>query len=46
MENKITREQINEWKKKHGETFKLKVDSRVAILKTPDRKTLSYGLCD
>lgn len=43
MENKITQEQINEWKKKHGEIFKLEVDGRVAILKTPDRKTLSYA---
>lgn len=40
---KITKEQIAEWKKQHGEIFKLEVDDKVAILKTPDRKTLSYA---
>lgn len=40
---KVTQEQIDAWKKKHGEIFRLKVDEKECYLKTPDRKTLSYA---
>ncbi|MBS1745755.1 MAG: hypothetical protein JST21_06270 [Bacteroidetes bacterium] len=39
----ITQQQIDDWKKKHGEIFQIEVDGHVAFLKTPDRKTLSYA---
>lgn len=40
---KVTDEQIAEWKKKHGDVFKIEVDGKVAFVKSPDRKTLSYA---
>ncbi|MBW7838582.1 MAG: hypothetical protein H3C36_02855 [Chitinophagaceae bacterium] len=40
---KITDEQIKAWKKQHGDIFKLQIEDKVAYLKTPDRKTLSYA---
>lgn len=43
MQNKPTQEQINEWKKKYGEISVLRVEDKVAYLKTPNRKTLSYA---
>lgn len=39
----ITKEQIQEWKKKHGDIFRLTVEGKVAYLRTPDRKTMSYA---
>lgn len=39
----ITQKQINEWKAKYGEVFKLKIEDKECYLKTPDRKTLSYA---
>lgn len=36
-------EQIEQWKKQHGEIFKLIVDDKVAYLKKPSRKVLSYA---
>lgn len=39
----ITQEQIQEWKAKHGDIFKLKIEDKVCYLKVPDRKTLSYA---
>ena len=40
-ENKdITPEQIEAWKKKHGDVFRITVDGKEAYLKRPDRKTL------
>jgi hypothetical protein len=39
-DKKVTEEQINEWKKKHGDVFLVRVDGREAYLKKPDRKTL------
>jgi hypothetical protein len=38
---KPTKEQIAEWKAKHGEIYKVTVEDKCAILKAPDRKTLS-----
>ncbi|MFA7448812.1 MAG: hypothetical protein WCY77_10270 [Weeksellaceae bacterium] len=35
--------QIENWKKTHGEIFQLNIDGKIAILRKPDRKTLSYA---
>jgi len=44
MENKeITQEQIDAWKKQHGDIYAIKVDGKTAYLKKPDRKTLSFA---
>lgn len=40
---KITKEQIAEWKKKYDTVYQLAVDGKVAYLHKPDRKTLSYA---
>lgn len=40
---KITKEQINEWKAKHGELLQVDVDDKSCILRTPKRKDLSYA---
>jgi hypothetical protein len=34
--------QIEEWKAKHGEIFKITVDGKIAYLRKPNRKDLSY----
>ncbi|GIJ93367.1 MAG: hypothetical protein Q4A09_05285 [Capnocytophaga felis] len=39
----ITQEQIQEWKRKHGEVSLLRIEDKKAYLKTPDRKTLSFA---
>jgi len=39
----VTKEQIQEWKKKHGKVFKISCDSKVCYLKPPSRKTLGYA---
>lgn len=39
----ITKEQIAEWKAKHGDIFKIKVEDKVAYLKKPSRKALGYA---
>lgn len=36
----VTKEQIESWKKKHGDVFEVNVDGRTAYLKKPDRKVL------
>lgn len=42
---KITQEQIDAWKKKHGEIFLISFeDGKAAYLKKPDRKVLSYAM--
>ena len=39
MENKeISQEQIDAWKKQHGDIYAIKVDGKTAYLKKPDRK--------
>ena len=44
MENKeITQEQIDAWKKQHGDIYAIKVDGKTAYLKKADRKTLSFA---
>lgn len=40
---KITKEQIDAWKKKYGEVFKLVIGDKECFLKKPDRKTLGYA---
>ncbi len=37
-----TPEQIEGWKKKHGDVFLVEVENSVCYLKKPDRKTMSY----
>ncbi len=42
---KVTQEQIDAWKKKHGEIFVLSFeDGKEAYLKKPDRKVLSFAM--
>lgn len=36
----ITQEQIDAWKKKHGDVYLVEVDGRKACLKKPDRRIL------
>lgn len=38
-----TQEQLQEWKKKHGEVFRIKVEDKACYLRKPDRKVLSYA---
>lgn len=38
-----TKEQIESWKKEHGEVFKITVDDKSCYLKKPSRKTLAYA---
>lgn len=37
---KVTKEQIAGWKKKHGDVFMLECDGKVAYVRRPDRKVL------
>ncbi len=37
-----TEKQIADWKKKHGEVYKITVDGKSCYLHKPDRKTLAY----
>ena len=39
----VKKEQIKQWKAKYKEVFVLRVDDKVAYLRTPDRATLSYA---
>ena len=38
-----TKEQVAEWKKKHGDIFEITVDGKSCILHTPTRQNLSYA---
>lgn len=38
-----TQEQLQEWKKKHGDVFRIKVEDKACYLRKPDRKVLSYA---
>jgi hypothetical protein len=41
----VTQEQIDAWKKKHGEIFVISFeDGKEAYLKKPDRKVLSFAM--
>ena len=37
-----TKEQVAEWKKKHGEIFEITVEDKSCILRKPNRKDLSF----
>lgn len=39
---KATKDQIEKWKKQHGEIYHVEVGEYDAYLKTPDRKTMKY----
>jgi hypothetical protein len=39
---KYTKEQVQEWKKKHGELFEISIDGKSCILHKPTRTDLSY----
>jgi len=39
----VTAEQIEQWKKKYGKVFGVKVDGHICYLKKPDRKILGYA---
>lgn len=36
------KEQVAEWKRKHGEIFELSVEGKSCIVRKPNRKDLSY----
>jgi hypothetical protein len=38
-----TKEQIEGWKAKHGDVFRITVDDKACYLKKPGRKTLGYA---
>jgi hypothetical protein len=40
---KFTKEQISDWKKKHGDLFEITVEGKSCILHRPTRKDLSYA---
>lgn len=42
-QKEVTPELIEEWKKKHGEIFKISVDGKTCYLKKPSRKALGYA---
>lgn len=43
--SKVTKKQIEEWKAKHGEIFKIEFeDGKEVFLKKPSRKVLSYAM--
>jgi len=39
----VTQEQIDAWKKQHGDVFKITVEDKCCFIKRPSRKTLSYA---
>ncbi len=39
---KFTKEQIAEWKKKHGTIYQIDVEDKSCIIRKPNRKDLSY----
>ena len=41
--NQVTQEQIDAWKAKFKNIFKITVEDKVCYLKAPDRKTLSFA---
>lgn len=38
-----TKEQIQEWKRKHGDVYRIVVEDKACYLRKPDRKVLSYA---
>lgn len=39
---KYTKEQVAEWKRKHGDIFEISVEDKSCILRRPNRTDLSY----
>lgn len=39
---KYTKEQVKEWKAKHGEIFEISVEGKSCIVRRPTRRDLSY----
>jgi len=39
----FTKEQISDWKKKHGDLYEISVEGKSCILHKPTRKDLSYA---
>lgn len=39
----VSQEQIQEWKSRYGEIYKISVENNVCYLKKPSRKTLGYA---
>ncbi len=39
----VTPAQIAEWKKKHGDVFKITIEDKVCYLRKPTRKALGYA---
>jgi hypothetical protein len=39
----VTKEQIDGWKAKHGDIFRIQVEDKACYLKKPGRKTLGYA---
>ncbi len=39
--SKIAKEKIEEWKRKYGEVFEVKIEGLVGYIRKPDRATLS-----
>ena len=39
---KYTKEQVADWKQKHGEIFELSVEDKSCILRRPNRRDLSF----
>lgn len=39
----VSKEQIADWKKKHGKVWAIIVDGHICYLKKPDRNALSYA---
>jgi acyl-coenzyme A synthetase/AMP-(fatty) acid ligase len=40
---KVTKQQIEQWKKQYGDVFRIRVEDKEGYLRKPDRKTLSYA---
>lgn len=40
---KYTKEQLSEWKRRHGDLFEITVDGKSCILHRPTRRDLSYA---
>lgn len=43
MAEKITKTQIDDWKKKHGDVISYTVDGKVGYFRKPTRKEISYA---
>jgi hypothetical protein len=41
--SEVTEQQIEQWKKQHGDVYLIEVDGRKAYLRPADRKTISYA---